>query len=81
MRDTDARPIALLKANAREPAASLARKRGPARSTVQERVSRLEREGTILGHARHVPPGGRCSLFLPEFGGSVLAADSLGSGL
>ena len=50
MRDTDAKLIALLKANAREPAASLARKLGLARSTVQERIARLEREGTIKGY-------------------------------
>jgi len=50
MRDSDARLIALLKANAREPTASLARKLGLARSTVQERIARLEREGTIKGY-------------------------------
>lgn len=50
MRDTDSRLLALLKANAREPTASLARKLGLARSTVQERIARLEREGTIKGY-------------------------------
>jgi len=50
MRDTDSKLIALLKANAREPTASLARKLGLARSTVQERISRLEREGAIKGY-------------------------------
>jgi len=50
MRETDARLIALLRANAREPTASLARKLGLARSTVQERIARLEREGTIKGY-------------------------------
>ena len=50
MRDTDNRLIALLKANAREPVASLARKLGLARSTVQERIARLEREGIIRGY-------------------------------
>jgi len=50
MRDTDSRLIALLKANAREPTASLARKLGLARSTVQERISRLERDGVIKGY-------------------------------
>lgn len=50
MRDTDVRLIALLKANAREPVASLARKLGLARSTVQERIARLEREGVIRGY-------------------------------
>ncbi|HEX9158834.1 MAG TPA: Lrp/AsnC family transcriptional regulator [Rhizomicrobium sp.] len=50
MRDTDTQLIALLKANAREPVASLARKLGLARSTVQERIARLEREGVIRGY-------------------------------
>jgi DNA-binding Lrp family transcriptional regulator len=48
--DTDNRLIALLKANAREPVASLARKLGLARSTVQERIARLERDGVIRGY-------------------------------
>jgi DNA-binding Lrp family transcriptional regulator len=50
MRDTDVRLVGLLRANAREPTASLARKLGLARSTVQERIARLEREGTIKGY-------------------------------
>jgi DNA-binding Lrp family transcriptional regulator len=50
MRPSDNRLIALLRANAREPTASLARKLGLARSTVQERIARLEREGTINGY-------------------------------
>lgn len=50
MRDTDTKLIALLRANAREPTASLARKLGLARSTVQERIARLEREGVIKGY-------------------------------
>ena len=49
-RDADAKLLALLKANAREPAASLARKLGVARSTVQERIARLERERVIKGY-------------------------------
>lgn len=49
-RETDARLLSLLKANAREPTASLARKLGLARSTVQERIARLEREGTIKSY-------------------------------
>ncbi len=50
MRPADAKLIALLRANAREPTASLARKLGLARSTVQERIARMEREGTIKGY-------------------------------
>lgn len=41
--------LALLDANAREPVSSLARKLGLARSTVQERIERLERKGVIAG--------------------------------
>jgi DNA-binding Lrp family transcriptional regulator len=50
LRDKDAKLIDLLRANAREPTASLARKLGLARSTVQERIARLEREGVIAGY-------------------------------
>ncbi|HEX3431345.1 MAG TPA: Lrp/AsnC family transcriptional regulator [Rhizomicrobium sp.] len=50
MRDSDRSLLALLKANAREPVAALARKLGLARSTVQERIARLEREGVIKGY-------------------------------
>ncbi len=50
MRPAYAKLIALLRANAREPTASLARKLGLARSTVQERIARMEREGTIKGY-------------------------------
>jgi DNA-binding Lrp family transcriptional regulator len=50
MREADAKLLALLEANAREPTASLARKLGLARSTVQERIARLEREHVIKGY-------------------------------
>jgi DNA-binding Lrp family transcriptional regulator len=50
MREADVTLIDLLRANAREPTASLARKLGLARSTVQERIARLERDGTIKGY-------------------------------
>jgi DNA-binding Lrp family transcriptional regulator len=50
MRPSDNKLIGLLRANAREPTASLARKLGLARSTVQERIARLEREGAIKGY-------------------------------
>lgn len=42
--------IALLRMNARESVASLARKLKVARSTVQERLRRLEENGTIMGY-------------------------------
>ncbi len=48
--DKDAQLIALLRANAREPVASLARKLGISRSTVQDRLQRLEDKGIIAGY-------------------------------
>lgn len=47
---TDTALLTLLRANAREPAASLARKLGLARSSVQARIARLERLGIIQGY-------------------------------
>jgi DNA-binding Lrp family transcriptional regulator len=57
MRDADAKLIDLLRANAREPTASLARKLGLARSTVQERIARLERDGIIRGYTVRLADG------------------------
>ena len=48
---TDRRLLALLQVNARESVAALSRKLGVARTTVQERISRMERNGTIAGYA------------------------------
>jgi DNA-binding Lrp family transcriptional regulator len=48
--DKDAELIALLRADAREPTASLARKLGLSRTTVQDRLTRLEQEGIIAGY-------------------------------
>jgi DNA-binding Lrp family transcriptional regulator len=48
--DTDRKLLALLRADAREAVSALARKLGLARSTVQERVARLERTGVIAGY-------------------------------
>ena len=42
--------IALLKVNARMPVAELARQLGVSRTTVQDRLSRLENRGTIAGY-------------------------------
>ena len=50
MTEQDRRLLALLKANARESTASLARKLSLARTTVQERMRRLERDGVIAGY-------------------------------
>ena len=43
--------LALLRVNAREPVASLARKLGLSRTTVQDRLKRLEEQGVIAGYA------------------------------
>lgn len=51
MDDTDRKLLALLGENARRPVADLARDLGLARSTVQARLERLERTGTISGYA------------------------------
>jgi DNA-binding Lrp family transcriptional regulator len=50
MTPEDRRLVALLRANARESTAALARKLGVARTTVQERIRRLETAGVIAGY-------------------------------
>ncbi len=55
----DRQLIELLTANARLPAAVLGRRLGLSRTTVQSRIERLERNGTILGYTvRAAPPAG-----------------------
>ena len=49
--------LALLRRNARESTASLARKLGVARTTVQERIRRLERDGVIAGYTVRISDG------------------------
>ena len=51
---TDRHLLSLLQANAREPAALLARKLGVARTTVVARIARLERDGVIAGYGVRV---------------------------
>jgi DNA-binding Lrp family transcriptional regulator len=51
------RLLALLRRNARESTASLARKLGVARTTVQERIRRLEADGVIAGYTVRVAEG------------------------
>ncbi|MBI1210396.1 MAG: AsnC family transcriptional regulator [Alphaproteobacteria bacterium] len=51
MDQTDQKLLSLLRANAREPLAALARKLGLARSTVQDRLKRLEKERVIAGYS------------------------------
>jgi DNA-binding Lrp family transcriptional regulator len=54
--DTDRRLIALLRHDARATIATLAKQLGVARGTVQNRMSRLEAEGTILGYTVRLKP-------------------------
>ena len=48
--DLDRHLLSLLQANAREPAANLARRLKIARTTVVARIARLEREGVVSGY-------------------------------
>ncbi|MBW8830586.1 MAG: AsnC family transcriptional regulator [Burkholderiales bacterium] len=50
MDDIDAQLIAMLCENARLPVATLAKKLGVARATIQNRLARLERDGVIAGY-------------------------------
>ncbi|HXU51247.1 MAG TPA: Lrp/AsnC family transcriptional regulator [Casimicrobiaceae bacterium] len=55
--DEDRKLLALLRANARASTASIARKLGLSRTTVQERIARLERTGAIAGYTLREPDG------------------------
>ena len=52
----DRRLIALLRENARTTTAALAKSLGVARGTVQNRMARLERDGTIVGYSVRLRP-------------------------
>jgi DNA-binding Lrp family transcriptional regulator len=54
--DTDRQLLALLRDNARIPVATLARKLRVARGTVQNRLARLENDGTIVGYTVRLRP-------------------------
>jgi len=54
--DTDRRLIALLRADARRPASSLAAALGVSRGTVQNRIARLLRGGVIQGFTLRLAP-------------------------
>jgi DNA-binding Lrp family transcriptional regulator len=54
--DTDRELLALLRENARMPVATLAVRLKVARGTVQNRMTRLEREGVIVGYTVRVKP-------------------------
>ncbi len=55
MDDIDRRLIALLRADARTPAASLAKTLRVSRGTVQNRIRRLMRDGELLGFTLRLP--------------------------
>jgi DNA-binding Lrp family transcriptional regulator len=57
MSPKDQQLIDLLKVNAREPVAALARKLGVSRSTVKERLKRLEASGVIAGYTVQLGQG------------------------
>ncbi|MFB9148216.1 Lrp/AsnC family transcriptional regulator [Roseovarius ramblicola] len=78
--DTDRALIALLQENARAPVATLARRMGLARTTVQARLDRLESAGAIAGYALRLGdaarPGLRATVLLsiePRAGPAVLS--------
>jgi len=54
--NVDRRLLALLRENARASVASLAKELGVARGTVQNRMSRLERDGTVVGYSVRLKP-------------------------
>ena len=56
MDDTDRQLIALLRDNARMPVVALAHKLRVARATVQNRLARLEADGTIVGYTVRLRP-------------------------
>lgn len=60
--DTDRALLGLLRDNARAPAAELARKLKLARTTVQSRLARLERERVVVGYTVVVPDEAEAAL-------------------
>jgi DNA-binding Lrp family transcriptional regulator len=56
MDSLDRRLLALLRENARASIASLAKSLGVARGTVQNRLARLERDGTVVGYSVRLKP-------------------------
>lgn len=56
MDDTDRQLIALLRDNARLPVVALAKKLRVARATVQNRISKLEADGTVVGYTVRLRP-------------------------
>lgn len=56
MDDTDIELISLLRADARTPVVTLAKKLRVARATVQNRIAKLESAGTIVGYTVRLKP-------------------------
>jgi DNA-binding Lrp family transcriptional regulator len=56
MDDLDQRLLGLLRANARTPVASLAKALKASRGTVQNRLTKLEASGTIVGYTVRLKP-------------------------
>lgn len=56
MDNLDRRLLALLRENARSSIAALAKELGVARGTVQNRLARLERDGTVVGYSVRLKP-------------------------
>ena len=56
MNDTDMELLALLRENARTSVVTLAKKLRVARATVQNRIARLEADGTIVGYTVRLKP-------------------------
>jgi DNA-binding Lrp family transcriptional regulator len=77
--DTDRALLALLRENARLPAADLARKLGLARTTVQSRLQRLERQGAVAGYTVVVPDEAEAALIRAHV--MVIAAPKQGAAI
>lgn len=77
--DTDRALLALLRENARLPAADLARRLGVARTTVQSRLQRLERSGAIAGYTVVVPDEAEAALVRAHV--TVIAGPKQGAGI
>jgi DNA-binding Lrp family transcriptional regulator len=56
MDDTDRELLSLLRADARTPVVALAKKLRVARATVQNRIAKLENDGTIVGYTVRLKP-------------------------
>ena len=56
MDDTDRQLLSLLRADARTPVVALAKKLRVARATVQNRIAKLENDGTIVGYTVRLKP-------------------------